>query len=304
MLRPFLALLSVPLIWGTYAPVTKYLNVQISSDTLVAVTFASHVVSAVVLLPFVRFAQVLDCVWVGIELGLYLCLGQILQVLSLFMIDASTNAVLVQLSCVIVSIVSVDKHGAHGVACACMCLLGAWLTCTDKNEGQNSLRGISLAIGAAVAYACHTRRLGDCADLHAVTNTFVQLLTCIFMEGVVLQLMLMGVPERLCDIHLRDHKNMTLVVWNGIFVGALSNLAMVYSQKYIDCTRAAIAYAMEPVIAIVVSYMVFHVDVTPRLVLGAFLIIASNVAMTNREGEVHHHVVPIRHSKLPDVQKP
>lgn len=103
------ALISIPIVWGAYAPVTKgLLPDNVSAQYFFILSCFSSLLSLLFFLPplwhIIGRAELSRQDWSACALmGLYLFSGQMCQTVALAFVSASTNAVLTQTSCIIVN---------------------------------------------------------------------------------------------------------------------------------------------------------------------------------------------------------
>lgn len=193
-----LVLLTVPLAWGTYTPVVKYMYDRMDPSVPGFVFSAGYYVVAAVVLGALNWRNTPDEVsndnldiaadastLGGLELGSYLFLGNGFQVVGLQTVPADRAAFLVQLTTVMVPLVSAWVSG-RGLASV---PLMTWLACIiafigvivmgmdDNGQSTEVLaaqhldldsiissiqitQGDGLIILAALAYTMHVVRLG------------------------------------------------------------------------------------------------------------------------------------------------
>lgn len=186
-----LVLLTVPLAWGTYTPVVKYMYEKMDPSMPGFVFSAGYYVVAAVSLSILSELQVqkeddLDKEEEsnkitnigGWELGSYLFIGNGLQVVGLQTVPADRAAFLVQLTTVIVPLLSAFAAGnifavptltwaACIIAFSGVVIMGADGSETSGDQtGMLPLNALHMSQGdilillAAVAYSCHVVRLG------------------------------------------------------------------------------------------------------------------------------------------------
>lgn len=199
-----LVLLTVPLAWGTYTPVVKYMYEKMDPSMPGFVFSAGYYVVAAVSLSVLSQLQANNddeeivnapvemqaeeennkiTTRGGWELGSYLFIGNGLQVVGLQTVPADRAAFLVQLTTVIVPLLSAFAAGnlsaiplqtwaACIIAFSGVVIMGAdGSSATDQQSGLlplNSLefnvsQGDALILLAAIAYSMHVVRLGEYA---------------------------------------------------------------------------------------------------------------------------------------------
>lgn len=220
-----LVLLTVPLAWGTYTPVVKYMYEKMDPSMPGFVFSAGYYVVAAVSLSILSQLQVqkeddLDkeeesnkiTNLGGWELGSYLFIGNGLQVVGLQTVPADRAAFLVQLTTVIVPLLSAFAAGnifavptltwaACIIAFSGVVIMGADGSETSGNQtGMLPLNALHMSQGdilillAAVAYSMHVVRLGvyaprttaiNLAASKATTEALlsISLVACLFYVG-------------------------------------------------------------------------------------------------------------------------
>lgn len=198
-----LILLTVPLAWGTYTPVVKYLYEKMDPSMPGFVFSAGYYVVAAISLSVLSQLQAKSNEYNdikeednkityrgGLELGSYLFIGNGLQVIGLQSVPADRAAFLVQLTTVIVPLLSAFAAGnllaippqtwaACIIAFSGVIIMSADGSGSGDNAGlfrPNSLefnvsQGDVLVLLAAVAYSMHVVRLG----LYAPKTTAIKL---------------------------------------------------------------------------------------------------------------------------------
>ena len=200
------ALLSVPMLWGSFTPTMKLLlNVKRPPPALVT-NLCSHVVGAITLCiitlvtrppPHCLGSSVKErrrMLRASLELGVYLFFGQLTQLLGLQGTTATVNAVLVQASVVIVPLFDtaeapVRKASRLAVVAArllpSLIALGGVvvLTSAPSAEGagtalkeEEATLGIVFSLVSAVCYAMHTMRLSEYSDVDPTAQAAGQVL--------------------------------------------------------------------------------------------------------------------------------
>lgn len=204
------ALVSVPLLWGSYTPALKLLLNQRHAPPAVLTNLASHVVGFLVLsaigaLQRCRCAAAAGSsegdqdeprepppwsrkVRASVELGVYLFFGQLTQLLGLVGTSAMSNAILVQASVVVVPLLDPPRDAGGGrvrsrlarllpsvLALAGVALITSAPADDDEGDGsEDTWVGIGLSLASAAFYALHTLRLTHFGDVDATTQAIGQ----------------------------------------------------------------------------------------------------------------------------------
>ena len=182
-LRSTAALVSVPILWGTYTPVAKILLLETNAPATLS-SFATHGVGAISLLSLLALqrargkAAAKTCsrgrtLRASLELGTYLWLGQLLQLLGLASTSATINALLVQASVIFVPLLE-RSNGPRSLARWAPSLLALSGVAMVSNpsaliiDGSTNAAGVVLSLLAAVCYSVHTHRLSCYDDVGAL----------------------------------------------------------------------------------------------------------------------------------------
>ena len=210
-----MALMAVPLLWGTFTPSMKLLLDREHAPPVVLTNLLSHSVGMLALscmwlceapprchcVPESSGAQrptITRIVTASCELGVYLFFGQLTQMLGLDGTSATTNAILVQSSVVLVPIIDEARSAMplvgrlHRLLPSLLALIGiatttaaSTLTESSLNQPSNSPTsqdpgygasagadngstfGVVCSLASAGFYALHTLRLSEYGDVHA-----------------------------------------------------------------------------------------------------------------------------------------
>ena len=191
-LRATAALVSVPILWGTYAPVAKTLLLETNAPATLS-NFATHGVGAISLLSLLALQRATRgkatamtssasrgrTLRASFELGTYLWLGQLLQLLGLASTSATINALLVQASVIFVPLLERSQPASDGEhprglarwAPSLLALCGVALVSGSSAlivDGSTNAAGVTLSLLAAVCYSVHTHRLSSYGDVGAL----------------------------------------------------------------------------------------------------------------------------------------
>jgi drug/metabolite transporter (DMT)-like permease len=182
----------------------------------------------------------------GIVAGLALLTAYVLQTVGLQDTTPSTSAFLTYLLVVFVPTISfvARRHRPHpatvvGIGVA---LVGMGLLTGGSNTGFG--RGEVLTLGCAFAFAVHIVILGETAERHdPVRLTFVQLST------VGIACVVITVASGRMPFATIGATTLGAAAFTGVFATALAFLAMVWAQRIVSPSRAALILLLEPVFA-------------------------------------------------------
>lgn len=280
-----LVLLTVPLAWGTYTPVVKYMYEKMDPSMPGFVFSAGYYVVAAVSLTILSQLQAKNddqdvinapnnlqieeetnkiTTRGGWELGSYLFIGNGLQVVGLQTVPADRAAFLVQLTTVIVPLLSAFAAGNLSAiplqtwAACIIAFSGVVIMGADGNSGTdhqtgllpldslefNVSQGDALILLAAVAYSMHVVRLGEYAPRttalklaasKATTEAFlsITLVAALFFVGSTAQ---SSLPEFVNKI---GHE---VVDYYNSISSAIMNGSVLNSESSIGASAAAILW--------------------------------------------------------------
>lgn len=306
------ALLSVPMLWGSFTPTMKLLlNVHRPPPALVT-NLCSHVVGAVTLCIITLVTRPPPhCLGstarerrrmlrASLELGVYLFFGQLTQLLGLQGTTATVNAVLVQASVVIVPLFDtaeapVRKASRLAIVAArllpSLIALGGVIVLTSAPSAEGAgtalkqdevTLGIVYSLISAVCYAMHTMRLSEYADVDATAQASGQVLVNALLDVAAMPVAAMLTTANegswLASAPREALRRLALAAcWNGVFVVGATTWAMSFAQQAFSASTAALAYAMEPLFAALFAAAILHESIHELQLLGGTLVVLANV---------------------------
>jgi drug/metabolite transporter (DMT)-like permease len=275
-LRAELALAAVTIIWGASFTLVKAALTDVSTLLFLAVRFllgSAALAAAFRLRGPLRFGGSLRA---GVMAGVCLFAAYFLQTFGLRLTTASKSAFLTSLCTAMVPLLgacvyrsapqSRELLGAALAVCgtALMTLPGAELM---VNWGD------VLTVGAAAAFALHILTVGHYAGRAG-------------LEGLsVIQLAVVALSAGLTfpwaeSFYLRwSLPVVTAVLVTGIFCTAVAFTVQVWAQQHTTPVRTALIFALEPISAMVTSYLAEGEVLTARAASGAALILAGVLAV-------------------------
>ncbi|MGH9209444.1 MAG: DMT family transporter [Acidimicrobiales bacterium] len=186
----------------------------------------------------------------GVVAGLVLGVGYVLQTVGVQYTTPSTSAFITYMLVVFVPILSVVilRRRPHPATLAGIVLAVAGLVLLTGASDTGIGRGEILTLGCALAFGAHILILGDTADKHdAVRFTFVQMATV----GVACLVASMAADPG--SLPALGAGAFGAAVFTGLFATALAFLAMVWAQRAVSPSRAALILLLEPVFAAVLG---------------------------------------------------
>lgn len=282
-------LYTVPFLWGSFAPAVRFLFSQnphqdpsvFNSERLLL----STLVYAPVLLPeFRAFWQRradsrnntqnsinndgrFDFFPAGFELGVYVFLANIAQVLGLEQTSASRAAFLVQLQTVFVpvlgTVLGVDNISFTNGLSSLIAVAGVFLLSADKPPGVvSSFTGDALEVVSAIFFTAYIVRLG--AFCNKVSPT--KLVATKIATQAILSIFWAVSAESLMAIRHVPHTvisdgttvaaapwtlpavaiGIAVILWTGLFPSAISGWAQTKGQQGVKPSEAVLIYATQP----------------------------------------------------------
>jgi len=299
--RGALALSLVPIIWGTYSPIIRFVYQLDTPPPSPLLNFFFYVASVTTLLvtntikqqPLLPSRQTMTA---GFELGLWLFLGSTLQLMGLKFTTGSQAAIIVQLTTVFVPLLEAGFFGKKlsknlwtGVALA---FTGAALVATDQatNNGLDGssllqmAKGDALVLAAAIMYSTHVLRL----DTYAKQVEPLQLATGKQTAQLIFSTAFAWAPAILSSsrmIEYRDfasaqtHDTITVIlavaIWNGAVSSAFTSYAQSYGQRRLSPTVAGLLFTTQPLWAALLSSLFLHEPIGKLGICGIALVLAA-----------------------------
>jgi drug/metabolite transporter (DMT)-like permease len=275
--RADLALLFCALVWGSTFVVVKDALADVSVFAYLAVRFA--LAAVVMAFLYWRSLRGLDrrTVWAGIQIGLFMFGGYAFQTTGLRFTTPSKAAFLTGSSVIIVPLI-LAAFGRRRInawiwAGALSAFTGLYLL-TIPPEGIGGLnRGDPIAFGCAIMFALHCIFIGRYVEKHSVgALSFLQVATTAVVATACLPLLAATGWEP-----LRLHWTGNLVF--AVLVTAIGSTVIGFSfqtwaQQYTSPSHTAIFISLEPVFAVLTSWLMRREQLGSRLLVGGALIFA------------------------------
>jgi drug/metabolite transporter (DMT)-like permease len=205
----------------------------------------------------------------GMIAGTALLVGYVAQTVGLQYTTAATSAFITYMLVVFVPLLSyaVTRERPHALVIAGVALAVVGLGLLTGGADVGFGRGEVLTLGCAVAFGAHLVYLGEVAARHdPIRLTTVQLAT---VGGACL------VPAAVQGLVL-DAPALAAAAFTGVFATAVSFLAMVWAQRIVSPSRAALILLLEPVFAALLSAVTGE-SITATSALGGALILLAVV---------------------------
>ena len=311
------ALIAVPLAWGTYGPAVKlaYALPHVPPAPVLQALFQSvsfgGLLLAGVLKKGAHGADADDdkeeevvsfdtaTLRAGAELGLWLYIGQALQLQGLQRTDAAVAGFLVQLTTILVPLAEsflLGRHlsprlwGACSAAAAGLSIISSEALFADSGGGamgSSILIGDGLVAASALLYTTHVIRLGEYAGsiqplplarAKAGAQLCYGLLTILTLsatgsidDGALGWAGAIAPPEA--------QTILLVMLWNGLIPSAFTTWAQTYGQAAVSPSAANVLYSFQPVWNAGIAATILHERITTSEIAGgAFIILAAILA--------------------------
>ncbi len=270
-LRAELALIGVTVIWGTTFVVVKSALAEVS--TFVFLTLRFWVAAAALILIY-RNAVRKQGIGPGVLAGCLLFTAYVFQTLGLERTTPTKSAFLTGLSIPMVPLVSSLVYKIRPrlveVAGILIASLGMALmtlpSLSDLRLGMS--RGDLLSFLCAVTFAVHIVIIGHYSQLHGFESlAVVQIATAAVLGAASVWF---AEPIR---FHMTPGVAAAVLV-TGLLATALAFTTQAWAQQYTSSTRAALIFALEPLVAWITSYTMTGDKMANRGKVGAGMILA------------------------------
>ena len=224
------------------------------------------------------------------DLPLFLAVGIAGQFLFSFfyytaigMMSISTACILLYLSPALVAILSrfifKDKMGKRGVLAVILCVLGC--ACVSGFGGTVTALGVVFALGAAISFA-----LINIIDRAILSRGYTGL-TVNFYIALIAALtaaIFVGVKQPM-TLMFATGKTALISILNGLVTGFLPFLCFSYALSGCESGKVSILASTEPVMAALLSILVFKEPFGIWSVIGIILVLGSIVLMNTKSKE-------------------
>ncbi len=269
--RAELALAGITIIWGTTFVIVKSALADISTFLFLALRFS---LAAIVLALIYRKAVRRAALGPGLLAGGLLFTAYVFQTLGLELTTPSKSAFLTGLSIPLVplasSLVYRNKPRLVEVAGILVATFGMMLmTLPTVASGPFAIsRGDLLSFLCAVTFALHIVVIAHFSPIMGFESLAVIQIAVAAVAGIVLSPF--AEPVR---FHLTAGTVVAVLV-TGLLATAVAFTTMAWAQQYTSATRAALIFALEPVVAWLTSYVLTGETIAFRGKVGAAAILA------------------------------
>jgi drug/metabolite transporter (DMT)-like permease len=145
-------------------------------------------------------------------------------------------------------------------------------------------RGDLLSVFCAVAFAFHIVLIGHFAPLIGFeTLAVLQVATAALLASAVFPVAGGGTSHFAPEVA-------AAVLITGLLATALAFTTMAWAQQYTSATRAALIFALEPVVAWLTSFLLTGETMSGAGIFGAVLILAGIVLVELKRTDVQEHL--------------
>jgi drug/metabolite transporter (DMT)-like permease len=280
-LRAELALAFCTLLWGSTFVVVKNSLDHSSVFVFLALRFTLAGICMAAFRPQVFRVLQREEIFAGVRLGFFMFCGYAFQTAGLRYTTASNSGFITGSSVVLVPLILALFWGKRvtlwvyfGTIAAAA---GLYFLTVPATGVAHLNRGDVLTFFAAMSYAVHIILVGEYAREHsAAALSVLQVLAC----AVMAWLTALG-ADAIRWQPMRFHSDSQL--WIGIAVCAVFATAVAFSlqlwaQQFTTPSHAAIIFTLEPVFAVITSYLLLGERLGLRSVAGAALVLAGILA--------------------------
>eukprot|EP00190_Bangiopsis_sp_CCMP1999_P006895 CAMPEP_0198723838 /NCGR_PEP_ID=MMETSP1475-20131203/1346_1 /TAXON_ID= ORGANISM="Unidentified sp., Strain CCMP1999" /NCGR_SAMPLE_ID=MMETSP1475 /ASSEMBLY_ACC=CAM_ASM_001111 /LENGTH=367 /DNA_ID=CAMNT_0044485131 /DNA_START=186 /DNA_END=1289 /DNA_ORIENTATION=+ len=301
-----LLLLSVPLLWGSFGPAVRFLY-GVENAPRPSLFNAERLSLSALVYVVVLWYQLSDTrkeqenittdtevkptsSWIvgGIELGTYVFLANVAQVVGLQSVGAGRAAFLNQMQTVIVPVLGfltgIEKSlSATTILSSIVAVAGVSLLAADSNpDVESSLKGDVLEVASALFFSLYILRINNYSKRSRVpllvgTKIIVQAIFAwvwAFQSITTSQTTVHFIP----DGGIKDILAWAgVVAWTGLMSSALSGWLQTSAQKVVPPSEAAVIFASQPLIAAGMSWVLLGESLDLQGGIGGLLIVSATL---------------------------
>jgi drug/metabolite transporter (DMT)-like permease len=208
----------------------------------------------------------------GTLAGAALLVGYVLQTIGLQYTTPSTSAFITYLLVVLVPLLSfvVLRRRPHPVTLVGVVLAVGGLVLLTGGAGTGFGRGEWLTLGCAVGFAAHIVILGEAAGRHDPVRFAAVQVSAVGVACLVPSLVTGGLAL--------PRAALAAAAFTGVFATAIAFFAMVWAQRVVSPSRAALILLLEPVFAAVLGWSTGDPVTVATVTGGALILVAVAVS--------------------------
>ena len=273
-------LFAIAIIWGS-----GFIGTKLALDggltaiqTLTLRFFIASIILGIVFLKRIKENITKESLIAGSLLGLFSFMGFVAQTVGLVYTTVSKNAFITTANVVIVPFIGFilyrRKLDKIGIISSLMAFIGIGVLSLEPNLSINL--GDFLTFLCAIAFAFHIFFTGEFSrkcDSYVLTVTlFVVAFILSFISQIIYgQGQLQTTPIGFMG-----------ALYLGIFSTAIAFLLQTICQSKVDQTKAAIILSTESVFGTIMSVIIFHEILTPKMIIGCIIIFISIIVSETR----------------------
>lgn len=260
-------LFSITLIWGITFPLMKG---AVSTTPPFIFLFLRFLISAIVLLPFIKLKTDKNTIMSGLFVGMFLFLGMGTQTVGLVYTTASKSGFITGLFIVFIPFVDYmffrTKTSLYGVLGVITATLGIYLIANPKEGGLNF--GDLLTLLSAVCYAFQIILIGRYTKKHNVRSVvFYQILATAILSAISSLIF-----KENYSFNFTNQAIVALLV-TGVIATSIAFMIQGKYQQQTTSLRAGIIFALEPLSALFFSYILLSETMGTTAIFGGMFII-------------------------------
>jgi drug/metabolite transporter (DMT)-like permease len=275
--RADLALAFCTLLWGATFVVVKNALDHSSVFLFLAVRFTLAGLLMALFRPRVLFTLEREELFAGMRLGFFMFAGYAFQTAGLQYTTASNSGFVTGSSVVLVPLLlgvfwgrALTRWVYIGSVAA---VIGLYFLTVPVEGVAHLNRGDVLTFVAAGSYGVHIILVGEYAKEHSVSAlSVIQVLACAVMAWVTAA-SASAIRWQPARFEWRWELLLAIAIC-AIFATAVAFTLQMWAQQYTTPSHAAILFTLEPVFAVITSYILIRERLSSRGILGAVLVFA------------------------------
>ena len=280
-LRAELALAFCTLLWGSTFVVVKNSLDHASVFIFLALRFTLAGICMAAFRPQVFRVLQREEIFAGVRLGFFMFCGYAFQTAGLRYTTASNSGFITGSSVVLVPLILAVFWGKRATLWVYFGTLaaaaGLYFLTVPVTGVAHLNRGDVLTFFAAISYAVHVILVGEYAKEHsAAALSVLQVLACAGMAWLTA----FGAHAiRWQAMRIESSRELGIgVAICAVFATAVAFSLQLWAQQFTTPSHAAILFTLEPVFAVITSYLVLRERLGLRSIAGAALVLAGILA--------------------------
>uniref|UniRef100_A0A7S1T8V9 EamA domain-containing protein n=1 Tax=Compsopogon caeruleus TaxID=31354 RepID=A0A7S1T8V9_9RHOD len=301
---------SVPVLWGSFGPTVRLMFSMPHAPDPALFNSARLLLASLVFLPgLVSQLQEVRCddpeemrvkrasanQWLlgGVELGLWVFLANVFQVLGLKATQASRAAFLNQMQTVIVpvlgAILGIERVTMSGWASAGLAVIGVAILSSAGEPGSYSVVGDTFELVSALFFSVYVLRVGKYAatcDPRNLVGAKVVIQATLSVGWILWNITQNGTVNHPVEFFESADNPWSVyeavvivgtIVWNGLMTSALSGLLQTTAQRYIKASETALILSSQPLWASAFAAGLLGEHLSFRGIIGGLAILLATV---------------------------